>query len=251
MTTVRLMRRLARPALAAAVLALGLAPPSRAGIIVTMTDTNSITGLVATTSFTDAGTPGTPNFGGGPTFGNFLVESLSVSANYDGSLVPNTGTAMVEDIDISTHNSAVAGVDTLTISVKTLPYSIPGGSPVLLNSGQTSAFLSSGASSTFTSSLVSGPDTTTTADATIMGMGFVLQTAASPPVLAPNNSPPFELDNTLTIVMAAGATGNVNGTTTATAVPEPATTVMVLSGLPLMGVVYWVRRRRPGGVNRT
>src|SRR5690348_16668672 len=110
MTTLRLMRRLARPAIAAAVLALGLAVPSRAGIIVTMTDTNSITGLVATTTFTDAGTPGTASFLGGPTFGNFVVESLSVTANYDGSSVPNTGTAMVEDIDISTHNTATAGV---------------------------------------------------------------------------------------------------------------------------------------------
>jgi hypothetical protein len=173
-----------------------------------------------------------------------------VTANFDGSLVPNTGTAMVEDINISTHDTAHAGVDTLSISVDTSPYSIPGGSPLMLNSGQTSAFLSVGASSTFVSSLISGPDTTTTAPATITGAGFVLQTAASAPVLAPNHSPPFALDNTLTILMAAGETGNVNGTTTATAVlPEPASTVMILSGLPLMGLVYWVRRRRPGGVS--
>jgi hypothetical protein len=74
----------------------------------------------------------------------------------------------------------------------------------------------------------------------------VLQTAPSPQVLAPNHFPPFELDNTLTITMAAGATGNVNGTTTAAAVPEPATTVMILSGLPLLGLGYWARRRRRG-----
>jgi hypothetical protein len=225
-------------------LVLGLAAPSRAGILVTMTDTNSITGLVASTTFTDAGTPGVATFAGS-SFGNFVVESLSVTANYDGSVMPNTGTALVQDIDFSTHSTAIAGVDTLSISAKTSPYSIPGGSPVLLQSGQTSAFLSVGATSTFVSSLISGPDTTTTAPAIITGAGFVLQTAASPPILAPNHFPPFELDNTLTITMAGGETGNINATTTA-AVPEPATMVMLLSGLPLMGLGYWARRRRRG-----
>ena len=245
MTTVRLMRRLARPAIAAAVLVLGLAAPSRAGIVVTVKDTNSITGLVASTSFTDAGTPGVATFAGS-SFGNFVVESLSVTANYDGSVLPNPGTAKVQDIDISAHDEAKAGVDTLSISVKTLPYSVPGGSPLFLNSGQTSAFLSGGASSQFVSSLISGPDTTTTAPATITGAGFVLKTAPSPQVLAPNHVPPFELDNSLTITMAGGETGNVNGTTTVSAVPEPATTVMILSGLPLLGLGYWARRRRLG-----
>jgi hypothetical protein len=239
------MRRLARPAIAAAVLVLGLAAPSRAGITVTMTDTNSIKGLVASTSFTDAGTPGLASFGG-PSFGNFVLESLSVTANYDGSVLPNPGTAKVQDIDISAHDEAKAGVDTLSISVTTSPYSIPGGSPLVLNSGETSSFLDKGASSKFVSSLVSGPDTTTTAPALITGAGFVLQTAPSPAIEAPNHFPPFALDNSLTITMAGGETGNINGTTTVSAVPEPATMVMLLSGLPLMGLGYWARRRRRG-----
>jgi hypothetical protein len=229
-------------AVAGVIIAAGLPLSAQANIMVTMTDTNSVTGLVATTSFTDLGTPGTATFAGGA-FGNFASVTLSVNSNYDGSALPNSGLGIVNDSSLSALMSAVTGTDTLTISVVTSPFSIPSGNPLLLASGETSPFLSTGATASFFSALVSGV-TTTTSTASITGAGLVLQTAGSPVVTAPNDAPPFTLENTLTITLAGGQGGNVNGTT-AVSVPAP----VIGAGLPGLiaacgGLIALGRRRR-------
>jgi len=62
-------------------------------------------------------------------------------------------------------------------------------------------------------------------------------------VLAARLGATYDLKNTLSITASPGSRASTTGNTIASAVPAPASLLMALTGTPLLGGYYWLRRR--------
>lgn len=249
MTLLERTRRLACVA-AVAMAGLALASPARADMTLKITDVN--TG--STITIHDLGT-GDAVFSSLPgTFGNYRINSIDASANYDGNLLlnPNTGDANVLNTVLRiTQTGAVGGAtDTLKIEVNTdttAGWTIPSGNPLTLSSTLAVSRLdgsngtATGSFATFSSTLNSFPASTTVTAPNAYSAVTTVGTGD-----APNPGPPFSLDNTLTITTTGvGQVVNLSASSDATFVPEPSTCFLALSGGLSLFAMERRRRRKP------
>lgn len=168
--------------------------------------------------FADAANPGT----------GVQITGKTNSPGTNGSLG-----AFVTDTTITIRNSA-SGTRTLVIDLSSDGFTMPS-SPILA------------VTTTISASDLTGTGSSAAYDTTVAGVALptvsittvntVKKTAAVP--LA---STPYTITSQLRITLGAGETATVTGTTRALATPEPASIIMALSALPVLGVVY--RRRR-------
>jgi len=234
------------------------ASAARADLQLTLTDVNSISGTVATTTITQAGpVPMSLSFGPATSFGNFLLESASTSA-----FILAGPTAFLTNDNITTEDvSTNGGTDKLTITATTSgdstaspptnwAFNQPDGNPLRVTSSLTSSNLSTGATALFNSTLLSTdpitllPTSATTPNTSITGAGHTSVSGPDTSTLATSNGM-FNLSNTLTIVLTTGQTATVDATTSVTGVvPEPATFGTLLTGGLLSLGMTWSRRRR-------
>jgi len=272
----KIIRRLACVT-ALGIAVLGWASPAHADILLTISDGTltetygDYTGNVGMTlgglTYGATTQPGVISLSG--TFDSaFVVSNLGIVANYNalanggsnssgsGAIPPpGSSTALVTD-DTITATKVGGGSGTLTVTVAAGNWTIPGGTPLLLGSGETSSFISgTGDSAAFTSTFTS---------LTAGGNPLLAQSAASvsisgpvsPPVtgaagssaVVSNPNSLFALSNQLQLTFGTGGNSiNVDGTTAVTAIaPEPST--IVIAGIGALGMIgYGLRRRKALG----
>jgi hypothetical protein len=254
MSTFDRMRRLAMVA-AVGIAVLGLTAPAMADITLIVTDTNSVSGLVATSTVV---VPGNPPLNASFTpgsFGNFSGFAVSVST------IPATGLtgALLTDVQVTGQDtgSAAGSVDTIVVTATGGNFTAPG-PPSMVESTLTSSLLSGingstpAATASFTSSLIDNSGTFvngTTAALMITGNGELEQEgmtsggATSASIVA-NWATSYQLTNTLTTSFSLGQTGTLDATTQALGVPEPSTMGLTLCGGLLMLAGAWTRKSR-------
>jgi len=248
MTRAKHVRRLGGVA-AVGITALAWASPAQADMTLTLTDVN--TGATAVVD--DFGT-GDAFYGPPPqTLGNYRINSISASANYDGNTDGNinTGDANILNTVLRVTQTGTTGgsSDSLIITVTTSgtsSWSIPSGGLLILSSTNAVSRIdgsngtATGSFSTFASTLTSGITSTTVTAPN--AYGAVTTTNSG---LASNPTPPFYLSNILTInTTGLNEVVNLSASTDVVAVPEPSTGIVALAG----GLLMWAfgRRRRRG-----
>lgn len=225
------MRTLMR-VLAAAVVAAVIAPAARAELSLTITGTQGSTSSSQVTSY--ALPPGTGS--GSFTFGGFTV-TYTVSAPFDGA---------TQSVVLNATVAGVAGVATdFTYQLTGLPFTQPGptGAGGFLQSSITTAggaalTPGTGLNATATYIRLNNGQTTSLSDATVNG--GTTQTAVT-------LGNPYVLQTSGNFSVAANTTVNTTFTSTAAvALPEPASMAALLMGVPCMGGLLAVaRRKRP------
>jgi len=242
----RHVRRLAC-VVSVAIAGLALAAPVQADMTVMITDTN-VTGMVVTQvdSITLHDT-GTGNIAFSPaSFGNYSSISLSISANYDNNTGgnSNTGDANVLDIALSTTRNGTGGTDTLSIVVtttNTAGWTVPAGNPLLLSGTLSVTKIGSGPVS-FGSTLL---DTGGTPSTSVNVTGGAVNTFYNS-VLAGNPTPPFFLNNSLSITTSSNNRIDLSASTDAV-IPSPEASSMVLAGIGALGMIGYGLRRKVRG----
>lgn len=260
--------RIRRPicAIAVAMAGLALASPVRAqGLVVTITDTNSSTGVVQTVEYEDNGTTGgaaTLVTGNGAgltstnvmsgdltftgTFGNYAAVNISVTANYDGSaysvvFTPPPAEALSNQLGAVDENTNTTQTDTLKVVVSAGTFSVPAGTPVNVSNSLSVSSAGTGGS-TYNGSLSdSGGNTTNFPQLSVAGnkLGEVSNNLS-----ATNNPGPFSLSTTLQTTTTYHDSLVVQGATKVDAVPEPSTFGLTLAGGLLMLSFRWARNKR-------
>jgi hypothetical protein len=176
-------------------------------------------------------------------------SALGASSNFPGGVpIPTqatlneTGTAVL---------ASSTGATSITIAVSQAGFTTPSGTGATLNSGQTAIFTNMAAGASESSS--SSYNATNTPTLTSTSLGTQLQ------VYSPSNSlgiasvvSGYSLDNSATINFGASTPGPGTtdqfavAATLAAAVPEPASLLLMLTGLPMPLVVMGLLRRRRG-----
>lgn len=208
-------------------------PPARAGFSITLTDM----GTGAQTPFTAPVGVNTINTGF-ITVGNFTVD-VTARTNSPGGQINGLGVAdRLQDITITTSNNSF-GSDTLVFQVISTGFTVPGvlGGTVEITNTLASSAVDPGGSGTLTSSVM-GISTYTTPAVTLSSVGSVSSSGSF--TLDAN---PYTVYNTMNIMLAGGDSAQFTGTTTVTA-PAPPGVVLALSGIPVLGLGCWLRRRR-------
>jgi len=249
-------------AVAFAVTLIGLSLPARAGLTLTLTDmgTGTTETIDLTGAFSGTGpsttilvpplnSPGTITYLPTGGFGNFTAVSITVSTTAPGI----NGVGQLESIQADARNGS-AGTDTLKLTVSGDGFFIgsAGGGGTLTNTLASSNLgtVTSDTSSyqSFIGTGLGGTFVATDSSSVAMLTGPVPITGASSGSSKGVTIPavPFSLGSMLIVTLDAGQRAQVTGTTSITAVPEPATIVAAIVGvcLPLAGTVLKSRRRR-------
>ena len=227
----------------------------------TISDTNSISGLVSSATYIDTlglvtppdgpntlvfSSPASGEINLAGSFGNYTSVSLALSANYDGSgfaaVSPPPPALSLNNAQRATDGTTNGSTDVLSVQITATPYSIPSGNPVLMTTALTGTLLNS--SATLASTLTDSASNTT--NSPMLSLANTFAGSVSNSVLATNNPGPFSLANTIVITTTTADTVNITGSVLVTAVvPEPSTMVMALTGGLIM-TAAGVRRRKRG-----
>jgi hypothetical protein len=217
---------------------IAFASTARADFTVTVTELDASNNTVAT-GF--ASTPGqilTPS----GTVGDFTV---SVSGTSNSGSFTTSGMVSNVTIDIAAVGSAVTTGYTLRLVLQDDRFTgNVGVGGILANSISTTSQPSDGSASTF--GFLNGTSTSTV---TVSGL---VQPLPPGPFFASANSStsltlstsPYTLGNEVDIHMNSGEQSQYTITTQWSQVPEPASTVLLLSAAPLLAGLYWRRRKQ-------
>jgi len=191
----------------------------------------------ATQSFLGLTSGGAINTRGPITIGQYSI-TVTTSDSAPG-INPFFGGALISQ---NTFNVTTARAPTadLVVQVFDTTFANSLGAPLFVKNSLSSTAISRGTVTTFGYVNTIG---NATPGVTLTGpnIGGMAQSSAQ---LSPGAGPTFTLGNVAT-VHGLGANGTDNFTvTTLAAVPEPASGVMVLTALPLLGLGYWWRRRQ-------
>ncbi len=225
-----------------AIIGLVMASHVSAGVVVTLSETG-----FAPLSFSAATNPGsaqTPPSGVAyGTFSNVQVTASSFASSADDAKLETTAMALRND---------AASTDTLSITVTADPYSVPGGSPLKLESSLSDSMLSGAGQGLpgnaagvidLVSSLASPPFGASTSSPHLSLSGLAnpnqAQSVTAPFTLAANSGV-YQLESSLAITLGANQSTTLAAATDA--VPEPSTVVLFATALLLLGVAKPLRR---------
>jgi hypothetical protein len=173
---------------------------------------------------------------------NFFDVSITVTTNSPGATILDQNgnpvlAGRVRDVTLTTRYFGM-GSGTLTFDVSSDGFNLgPAGSGIGLESRFGGDILTgNGSNATFTSS-VNG--TTTPVLTLVAPNPTTIVTSAAATI--PSN--PFTISNQMVLNLVQGGQANLTGTSTV-AVPAPAGIVLALTGLPVLGLSRWIRRRK-------
>lgn len=225
-------------AVLATALLLGAATPSRATFEVILSETGYAS---QTYNFgTSYGNVTQISFGGvmdmvvSTTIGDFSIQSDIATSNSGSGLSPATLTIN----QLSIRLTGGAGEATLKITVQDDGFTAPQGPVWVGTQLSTTSLTNAGDSVSFQSFVNSTPGTVLTLSTAPSGTSA----ADGGPLYQTTN--PFTVKNVTTVNLSTGGLLQSTGTTTVNPVPAPSGTVLVLSGLPLLGLCSLVGMRR-------
>jgi hypothetical protein len=184
---------------------------------------------------------------------SFLFQGYQVTVtaqtNTPGGNVPGSGVEALQTANTITVTNLTGTTNPLLIDVFSNGFNIfPSGANVVMTNSISSTELdpNSPTDSTATAvSLLNGASPTPAA--TLNGSAAISNSSPGNAATKENLTlvtVPFSLDSDLTLSnLALGGTANITWTTTV-AVPAPAGLMLALSGLPVLSLGYWLKRRR-------
>jgi hypothetical protein len=174
-------------------------------------------------------------------------SSLGASSNFPGAPAPGTGTLSESGIAVLDGKGAAS---TITVAVSEGGYVNPVGLAGTLSSAQAVIYTNVAAGATETSSSSYNALTTVPLVSTSTGPALQHYSLGNSLAVVPVTTG-YTLDNSITINFAgspspSNATNqfSVAGTISASAIPEPTSIIMMLTGMPLPLVVLGLLRRR-------
>jgi len=218
---------------------------------------------------------GVASIGAGGSFilGNSLIYNSNTthfSITNGSALSNNPGTPVSANLDLSTNEQITTvfgvngGTHTLKIVLSQTGFTAPAGSPLNLSSSMNGSFVGTVTGNSVSANYQGSLDPTnalfgTPASGTTSPLTGTIVTVApavsQPLILLPGTSSklvpggtPFSMMDVVSLTFFANPgsgqdTANVSGSTVAT-VPAPAGLVLILSGLPCVGIGTWLRRRQ-------
>ncbi|GEM_PF-5600691 len=262
----------------AALLALG--PPARADFVVVISEysgangTGTLLGQLTidqnygahTTSFTTGGTNSASITNASAGLGNGSI-SLGFADKVTGTTVggsaaapgdaltatgPQSGVSSVDATQSTTNVTIGKGVGSIVITEAVNALGPLTGPVGIMTSTLSNSLLSGGGSDTLVSYFDQSNSTTAGTGINPTGTQGPLSSGTPPgntasATVAISGSSPFAINNIFTFNGSQGAAIHDTATTTITVTPEPASLALWLSGLPVLGLVRYWRRRQRGG----
>jgi hypothetical protein len=169
---------------------------------------------------------GVITFGG--SFGSFFVQVTTGSSN---------SASATEPAQITINNLSITGASssTLTLTLTDTSFVVPPPGPALMQSQLSTTQIPQGTTVTYQSFVHGSPGTLLSLNSVDGDVVFDLMTVPSTP---------YTLSSISTFALGAAGTVQTTGITQLSAVPAPAGLVIALTGMPVLGVGTWLRRRK-------
>jgi hypothetical protein len=172
--------------------------------------------------------------------GNFTVN---VTTGISKPVFPNTPTEA--KMDLNSVNVAIAGPGTLTIEVTDTDFSLLPNPQYVLSHAFGGTIAGTGSSATFESFVNASNaefDTSGAVSITSGPFGPVAFSDTQSKVFS--GSSPFSVTQRMTISFGSGGGSYSGDGATTVFTPAPAALVLLASGMPVLGLGYWVRRKK-------
>jgi len=189
-------------------------------------------GVAAMPDKVDASTATTNVISVNTSFGDFVIQGNFATSNAKSGLDP----AVLTVTDASFRNGA-AGSKTLTVTVSDNTFTAPAVSPVLMSSQLSTTSLTNAGDSAQFQSFLNG------SGGTILSLGTAPSGAGPTTDIKTKGAGAYTLSNVTTLNISANGLIQSTATTTVTT-PVPAGLVLALSGMPILSLGYWLRRRQ-------
>jgi hypothetical protein len=183
---------------------------------------------------------------------NVTFSSLGAQSNYPGGVPVATQATLSENGQALLSGTTTGGATAITVATSETGFTTPSGSPGTLTSLPSLSF-NNVATGSFTSNSSYNATNTTPYVSTSTGPSLNPGTPPSAPTSMGVGTivSGYSIDNSGTIDMTGSTPGSgtytnfsVSATVSAAAVPEPASLIMMLTGMPLPLVVLGILRRR-------
>ena len=218
-------------------------PPARADFELTLSEAGSSVSSL-TLSDTSQGTPGVIQYSGN--FGNFWLQFTFATSNSPGTAAGN-GIVTIANTNLTNKDSVA---HTLTISVSSTGFITPGIDQLYSTaSGSITRYSASGDftsyvdrnNTLFGTSDIAAP-TLSFSGAALTNNASFSGTSISDNFSVGNNA--YSITNVSDYTLAGGGSLTLSGGNSETVAPAPSGVVLALSGVPLLAVGCWLRRRR-------